>query len=88
MNTKSITITETRTYYVQKEITIQIPFDIKEGDIGDYLQENTDLWEDAIDDKFDDLTRKDFHYGNEAFDDSTLERETMYESENESGFLI
>lgn len=88
MNTKQVTIQEVRAYYVCKTITIEVPTQIKEGEVGDYLNENPHLWEDALDNEFNELTRDDFEYGNDAFDDPSNERETIFQSIKESGDLI
>lgn len=88
MNTKQVTIQEVRAYYVCKTITIEIPTQIREGAVGDYLQENSELWEDELDNQFNNLSIDDFEYGNDAFDDPSNERETIFESIKESGNLI
>ena len=83
---RKVTITERRVYHKVAKITMEIPNDIPLEETDDWLWNNEDKWEQALDDKFE---TAELEYGTGLgeiphMDEIEADRETRYDVINEN----
>ena len=83
---RKVTITERRVYYKVASIEVEIPKDLPSSDTQEWLLENSEKWEQDLDDKF---NTAELEFGSGVDDVDSANRETRYDvnGENFGGHL-
>ena len=90
---RKVTITERRVYHKVGKLTIELPKDTPLNDVEEWLDSNTEKWEQELDKEF--KTNAKLHYGLgldnpdcDGMNEAMADRETRYDvNENYGGHL-